>query len=105
MGVQRLGDKRYRIFVDRGRDPSGRRHRYSEIFRGTKKQADDRERALRTDLVNGTFVESKAGTVGDFLEQWLRSVQSRVEERTFLATRSWCVGAWLRTSATSSSRI
>ena len=84
MDVQRLGDKRYRIFIDRGRDPSGRRQRHSEIFHGTKKQADDRERALRTDLVNGTFVESKAGTVGDFLEQWLRSVQSRVEERTYL---------------------
>jgi hypothetical protein len=36
MSVQKLGEGRYRIFVDLGRDADGRRRRHNEVIRGTK---------------------------------------------------------------------
>jgi integrase len=82
--VVRLSKGRYRVFVDLGRDKEGRRQRHTEVVRGTKVEAEQRERELRRALDTGTFVDPRSGTVAAFLERWLVSVEAKVQERTFL---------------------
>jgi integrase len=83
MSVQKLGEGRYRIWVFLGRDAGGRQKRYSEVFRGTKARAEQRERELRRMLDTNTFVDPRSGTVGEYLERWLRDYcEAAVTERT-----------------------
>lgn len=74
----------YRVFVDLGRDEGGRRQRHTEVVRGSRKDAERRERELRRSLDTGPFVDSESGTLADFLIRWLGSVESKVQERTYL---------------------
>ncbi len=83
MGLQRLSEGRYRIWIDLGRDAGGRRRRYSEVVRGTKKDAERRERELRRSQDTNTFVDPRSGTVGEYLERWLRDYcEAAVTART-----------------------
>jgi integrase len=83
MSVQKLGEGRYRIFVDLGRDADGRRRRHNAVIRGTKKDAERREREVRRSVDTGSYVEPNALTVADYLRKWLDSVQAKVQERTY----------------------
>lgn len=83
MGVQRLGDGRFRIFVDLGRDAAGRRRRHTEVVRGTKKEAERREREVLRAHESGLYVEPSRMTVAEFLDRWLESEEAKVEERTW----------------------
>src|SRR2546427_11967830 len=83
MGIQKLSEGRYRIWIFLGRDASGRQRRYSEVFRGTKRGAEQREREVRRSLDTSTFVDPRSGTVGEYLERWLRDYcEATVTERT-----------------------
>jgi integrase len=83
MSIVKLGEGRYRIFVDLGRDASGRRRRHNEVIRGTKRDAERREREVRRSVDTGSYVEPNALTVADYLRKWLDSVQAKVQERTY----------------------
>jgi integrase len=83
VGLQRLSEGRYRIWIDLGRDAGGRRRRYSEVVRGTKKDAERRERELRRSQDTNTFVDPRSGTVAEYLERWLRDYcEAAVTART-----------------------
>ncbi|MBO0704435.1 MAG: site-specific integrase, partial [Candidatus Dormibacteraeota bacterium] len=57
--------------------------RYSEVFRGSKRDAERRERELRGQLDNNLFVDPRVGTVADYLERWLADYcPAAVTERT-----------------------
>lgn len=83
MGVATLGGGRFRVFVDLGRGPHGRRRQQTEIVRGTKKQAQAREHEIRRSLETGTHVEPSKLTVGDYMTMWIEAVQDQVRRNTF----------------------
>jgi integrase len=83
MGVQKLGGGRYRVFVDLGRDLEGQRRRHTEVVRGTKKDAERREREILRARETGTYVEPHRMTVAEYMTKWLDSVRHRVAARTF----------------------
>ena len=86
MGIGKLGPGRYRIFVDHGRGPDGRRRQHTEVFRGTKREAEARERELLRDRDGGGILEAHRLTVGDFMAKWLESVHDRVSWNTYRGT-------------------
>ena len=83
MGVQKLSDGRYRIWIFLGRDAGGRQKRYSEVVRGTKRDAERREREIRRSLDTSTFVDPRSITVAEYLERWLADYcEAAVTDRT-----------------------
>lgn len=83
MGIGKLGPNRYRVFIDLGRDASGKRRQHTEVVRGTRKDAERRERELMTSRESGTFVEPHRMTVEEFMTKWLESVRTKVEPNTY----------------------
>jgi len=71
MGITKLGQRRYRIEIDRGRTAGGKRERYYETVTGTRKQAQARDRELRRLLDTGIDIEPSRLTVAEWLDQWL----------------------------------
>jgi len=85
MAVTKLGPRRYRIEIDRGRRPDGSRARYYETVRGTKKEAEERERELRRQMDTGLDFEPSKVTVGEWLERWLADFAApKVSKRTLV---------------------
>ncbi len=83
MGIGKLGPNRYRVFINLGRGPDGKRLQHTEVVRGTRRDAERRERELLMSRESGTFVEPHRMTVAEFLLKWLQSVQTKVQERTY----------------------
>jgi integrase len=83
MSIQKLGPGRYRVWLFLGRDAKGKQLRRSEVVKGTKAEAEKRERELRRALDTGTFVDAKAGTVEEFMLRWLESVKDKRSEKTY----------------------
>ncbi len=83
MGLGKLGPNRYRIFIDRGRGSDGKRRQDTEIFHGTRKQAEARERELMRARDTGAVLEPHRLTVADFMARWLDSVRDRVDWNTY----------------------
>ena len=86
MGITKLGPRRYRIEIDRGRTPQGGRDRYYESVTGTKRQAQTRERELRRSLDTGVDIEPSTLTVAEWLERWLRDYAKPAVSARTLAT-------------------
>ena len=85
MAITKIGPGRYRVEIDRGRRPDGSRSRYYETVRGTKKEAEERERDLRRRLDTGLDFEPSKVTVGEWLEQWLSDFAApKVSKRTLV---------------------
>ena len=61
----------------------GKRRQYTEIVRGTKREAEARERALLGQRDNGVFVGLNRVTVGEFMAKWLASVRDKVYWNTY----------------------
>lgn len=83
MSVHKLGDGRYRVMINLGRDAQGRRRMQTEVVRGTKREAEHRERELLNARDSGTSIEPHRFTVAEFMERWLDSTRDKVEERTW----------------------
>lgn len=83
MGLQKLRDGRYRVFVDLGRTADGKRQRHTEVIRGTRKEAERREREVLRQRETGTYVEPNTITVEAFMIRWLGATRDKVEERTW----------------------
>jgi integrase len=84
MSIQKLGPGRYRVWLFLGRDANGKQLRRSEVVKGSRKDAERRERELRHAQDSGTFVDPKAGTVAEFMARWLESVREKKSERTYV---------------------
>ena len=83
MGIGKLGPNRYRVFIDLGRGTDGKRRQHTEVVRGTRKEAERRERELLRTRETGTFVEPHRMTVAEYMTKWLESVQQKVEPNTY----------------------
>jgi integrase len=84
VSIQKLSPGRYRVWLFLGRDANGKQIRRSEVVKGTRADAEKRERELRRALDTGTFVDAKAGTVTEFMLRWLESVKEKKSERTYV---------------------
>jgi integrase len=91
MGIGKLGPNRYRVFIDLGRGADGKRRQHTEVVRGTRKEAERRERELLRTRETGTFVDPHRMTVAEYMTKWLESVQQKVEPNTYRGyeQRSW----------------
>ena len=83
MGIGKLGPNRYRVFIDMGRGADGKRRQHTEVVRGTRKDAERRERELLSSRETGTFVEPHRMTVAEYMTKWLESVRQKVEPNTY----------------------
>ncbi len=83
MGIGKLGPNRYRVFIDLGRGADGKRRQHTEVVRGTRKEAERRERELLRTRETGTFVEPHRMTVAEYMTKWLESVRQKVEPNTY----------------------
>jgi integrase len=89
MAITKLGPNHYRIEVDQGRRPDGSRARIYETVRGRKRDAEERERAIRHQLDTGLDFEPAKLTVGEWLEHWLTDFAApKVSPRTLAAYKS-----------------
>lgn len=84
MSVHKLGEGRYRVMINLGRDGDGRRRMRTEVVRGTKREAEARERELRRELETGSYVEPHRMTVAEYMARWLEATKGKVEERTWV---------------------
>ena len=80
---------RWTIYVYLGRDPVTNRRKYkTEVFRGTRRDADRRRTELLRDLDTGDYIEPSGLTTAEFLRTWLRdSVEVRVRQQSFVVYR------------------
>lgn len=69
--IEERGQSAWRLTVDLGRDPHGKRLRHRETVRGFKRDAERRLREIiRSIEVSGDYVAPSRATVGDYLDQW-----------------------------------
>lgn len=70
-GIQQQSKNSFRICVDMGIGPDGKRRRHFETVRGGKKDAQARKRELETSRDKGVYVPPGRMTVGELLTKWL----------------------------------
>ncbi len=88
---------RWTLYIYAGADPvSGRKHYRTQVFRGTRKEAEIRLTQLQAEMDRGENVEPSRERVEDFLRRWLRDYAQvrggpgpcRDTEETWSATSS-----------------
>lgn len=78
------GDNKWLVRVFRGRDSeTGKKKYFSKQIYGTKKDAQKFLNKTLREIDLGTFVETTTLTVSEYLDQWLKTINSRVRERTY----------------------
>lgn len=70
-------EKRYKsswtIVIEMDRDPqTGKRQRFTQSFKGIKKDAEKEMRRLLHEMETGTFIKSEDLTLGEYLERWIK---------------------------------
>ncbi len=70
--IENRGKNTWRLMIELGRDPSGKRLRKSYTVKGTKSEAQKKLRELLSYLDKGVPIDSSKATVHEFLDQWLR---------------------------------
>ena len=69
--IRKRGAKSWEITLDLGRDENGKRDRRYFTVRGTKKQAQQRQRELLTELDGGAVPSSERIKMRDWLDRWM----------------------------------
>jgi integrase len=81
------GQKRYRFVVDIGADPAtGKRRQLTKTYDG-KRQAERELARILNDVNRGTFAGPSRITLGEYLEEWLRSATRGKADNTASAYR------------------
>ena len=80
---------RWTIYIYLGRNPVTGGSKYkTEVFRGTRREANRRLTKLLPDLDNGDYVEPSGFTTAEFIRVWLRDfVEVRVRQQSFVVYR------------------
>ena len=76
------GEKTWMVRIFLGRDGKGKRRYLNKTIRGTKKKANEYLSKTLTDISAGTFVESSADSVEDYLRNGLKLLHVRPSEKT-----------------------
>lgn len=83
MSILKRGDQKYLVRISLGKDSvTGKRLYHTETVRGTKKEAESRDRALLREFEQGTLVQRSTKSLNEFMLQWLASAKARVRGRT-----------------------
>ena len=78
------GEKTWMVRIFLGRDGKGKRRYLNKTIRGTKKKANEYLSKTLTDISAGTFVQSSADSVEDYLDKWLETAaRPRLRENTY----------------------
>ena len=81
--IKRKGSKNYTIVLQVGLDPTTGKRKQQWITLGPSKREAERELAkLIHELDTGTFVKPNKKTLGEFLKEWIKSVQGNLSPRT-----------------------
>lgn len=80
--VRKRGRGSWRVVVDVERGLDGKRKQMTFTVRGTKKDAEAALSKVLADIENGGFVEPSKLTVGEFLERWLKHVETKTSAKT-----------------------
>lgn len=73
----------YSVVVCLGRDAKGKYKRLWVSVKGTKRDAEKRLADILHQMDTGTFVRPDKGTVGEYLERWLKDCRPRLSPRAF----------------------
>ena len=80
--IRKRSKKSWTIWVDLGRDATGKRRQKTLAVRGAKRDAE-RELAKMLDQIHkGTYVEPSTMLVREYLEKWLAHAATRVSPKT-----------------------
>jgi len=80
----------WRIVVDLGRKPDGKRNQQTKTIRGTKKQAQEILAEMLSSYNKGTYIEPSKETVSQYLDGWLETISHSVRGTTLERYRSIC---------------
>ena len=82
--IVKRGEKTWMVRIFLGRDGKGKRRYLNKTIHGTKKKANEYLSKTLTDISAGTFVQSSADSVEDYLEKWLETAaRRRLRENTY----------------------
>jgi integrase len=82
--IVKRGEKTWMVRIFLGRDGKGKRRYLNKTIRGTKKKVNEYLSKTLTDISAGTFVQSSADSVEDYLEKWLETAaRPRLRENTY----------------------
>ncbi|MCE5253319.1 MAG: site-specific integrase, partial [Actinomycetia bacterium] len=81
--IEQRGPDRWRIAIDLGSDPTGKRRRLSRTVHGTRKEAEAERVRLLHELGCGEYVAPSTLTVGEYLTQWLAHAKANVAPQTY----------------------
>jgi integrase len=74
--IRKRSEHSYTITYDEGRNPkTGKRQQRTVTVRGTKKEAEQEARRILHTLETGTYVKSHNMTTGEWLAQWIKTLQ------------------------------
>lgn len=77
------GDRKWLVKIFRGRDAKGKKHYYSKLIHGAKKDAQKFLNGVLREIDLGIFVEPSRMTLSEYLDKWLDSAaRPRVSQRT-----------------------
>jgi integrase len=77
------GKSKWLVRIFRGRDAKGKKHYFSKLVHGTKKDAQKFLNGALREIDTGMFMEPSTMTLGEYLDKWLESAaRPRVSRRT-----------------------
>lgn len=71
--IQYKGNDKWILFASDGFNSSGKRQRYTRVFKGTEKQAQKAAILFEEEVKNGKYrIASKEYTLSDFVDLWVQ---------------------------------
>ncbi len=81
--LEGLEKGKWRVVVELGRGPKGKRRRVTRHIEGTKQEAEELMHRLADEVNRGDFVDREDITVVDWLDRWLERKKRGVAEATY----------------------
>ncbi len=80
--IRKRSKKSWTIWIDLGRDATGKRRQKTITVQGTKRDAERELAKILDQLYKGAYVEPSTMLVREFLEKWLAHAATRVSAKT-----------------------
>ena len=81
--IDQRGPNTYRIRVELGQDPSGKRVQRTVTVHGTKREAQKKLAELLVEVNKGNVINTGTMSVAEYLDYWLANYARRLATRTF----------------------
>ncbi len=81
--IKRKGSSNYTSVLQLGLDQENGKRKQQWITAGTSKREAEKQMAkLIHELDNGTFMKPSKKTLGEYLKEWIKSIQGNLSPRT-----------------------